>query len=217
MKTLSKLVMLSTTALMLAAPLAGIATAQAAKSTTSTVADQQPTMLRASAEAMNGMQYLHEARMALFDGETDAGRKLVQTALDAFQGDIAAWEVAGTDTANADYKLVPIQTSLKVTEGFVLTDAHKPALTVAGEAIGSGDQQGALQALVEASIDASLQAALLPVDETVTRLNSALSEIDAGKFYEANLTLKSIEQSVVIETYGAGQIPQQGADSTSAS
>jgi hypothetical protein len=217
MKTLSKIVTLSTVSLMLAAPVAGIAASQAAKTKTDATSDQQPTVLRASAEAMNGMQSLHEARMALFDGETDTGRELVQTALDAFQGDIAAWEIAGTDAANPDAKLVPIQTSLSVTEGFVLTDAHKPALTVAGKAMGDGDQQGALQALLEASIDTSVQAALLPVDATVSKLKSALSDIDAGKFYEANLALKSIEQSVVIETFGAGQIPQQGAESTSAS
>ena len=41
--------------------------------------------------------------------------------------------------------------------------------------------------------------ALVPLKSTITNVDQAAKEIDGGKYYEANLTLKKVEDAVVID------------------
>nr|WP_315980117.1 YfdX family protein [Aliamphritea spongicola] len=64
--------------------------------------------------------------------------------------------------------------------------------------------------MIEGGIELDFKYAMLPVAPTVVSLNNALDDLQDGSFYEANIVLKAIETSLVIEDYGVADTPKQG-------
>lgn len=216
MKTNAKITaMLLATSMLVAAPMANLV--QASESQNAPAAIEQaakPVALKTSTEALSAMSAIHDARLALFDGDTDGAKTLVKTALEAFQGDMGSYLIKDAEESAEDAYYLPIESAMRVSKSFVLTDEHNPALQAAGTHMTSGDQKSALQVLIDARIDVQMQAAMLPAAETVAHLKDADNAMSTGKFYDANLALKSIEQSVAIKTFAAADLPQQGFDAS---
>ena len=214
MKTTSKAVaMLLATSIAAAAPLVSLA--QAESGHTAPITTEQaakPVMLKASAGALSAMNEIRNARLALFEGDTDSARTFVKTALEGVQGDMGSYLIKDSGQKAEDSYLLPFDSSIGVSEHFVLADHHSPALQAAGSHMNNGDKDSAIQVLVEADIDVTTQAAMLPAAETVDNLKAAVNDLDSGKFYEANLVLQSIEKSVAVKTFAASELPQQGYD-----
>ncbi|WP_322867532.1 YfdX family protein [Aquicoccus sp. G2-2] len=240
MKQISKITLLAAASSLALAPMAGLAwadsnaAAKAADNATQAQAKKSPEMLRASIDAMAAFASVHQARLALYDGQTDAAKKLVQSARDAFTGDMAKYlikvapKTAKTDTKTADKTTaadssttqaanaqpselaVPLDTSFDVAENFVFTDAHKKPVKDAQEAMKKGDKAGAAAALINGEVDIDISAMVVPVKQTITDLQAVLSDINAGKFYDANLKLKTVEKLVQVVSYTPDTLPKQG-------
>ncbi|WP_261841326.1 YfdX family protein [Aliamphritea ceti] len=147
------------------------------------------------------------ARVALFEGQTDAAIDLVQKALDTFDAGVADYAVELDDDSGFG---IPVDSSVEFNEGFQPTDADAKVINQAGQLAQKGDSKAAVKTMIEGGIELDFKYAMLPVAPTVVSLNNALDDLQDGSFYEANIALKAIETSLVIEDYGVADTPKQG-------
>ena len=147
------------------------------------------------------------ARVALFEGQTDAAIDLVQKALDTFDAGVADYAVELDDDSGFG---IPVDSSVEFNEGFQPTDTDAKVINQAGQLAQKGDSQAAVKAMIEGGIELDFKYAMLPVASTVVSLNNALGDLQSGSFYEANIALKAIETSLVIEDYGVADTSKQG-------
>jgi hypothetical protein len=76
-----------------------------------------------------------------------------------------------------------------------------------------GETKKAIETLKVNGIDVAMTAELLPVQSAKTHIEDAAKLIGEGKYYEANLALKAVENSVVTEMFDTGAMPKDSAHS----
>ena len=228
MNARKNLVAAAVAATLIVSPFASIAHAKdpmpAPAETAGASADRAPDaspILRTVDEAERAVREIQQARFALFQGETDAAAKLVSAASDNLGAaqkllDRHGIERPDAKGATGDAKgaadtWLPLRTSFSLAEGFVPAEQHQKALREADEQMQQGDQKGAVESLRLADVELAISAAMLPANASLEHVQDAKRLIDEKKFFEANLALKAVEDSVVVETWSAAALPVQGA------
>lgn len=102
-------------------------------------------------------------------------------------------------------------------EGFTVTPDNSKAVSAANDQMAKGDAKGAAETLKASNIDVSVAAAMVPAKLSLTHLQDAAKLIKSGKYYEANLALKGVEDGVVIDQWGLAQLPRQAGQATKSS
>ncbi len=161
-------------------------------------------------EAYRAMREIRAARFAIFDGSTEAAQTLVDAAL----SDIAKAKTAAAEAMPTNAKaaiapdLAPFDVWMAVGEDYVLTPAKQQSIAKANEHLAKGDQQKAAETLRLANINILTNAAMVPTVSAAEHLTEASQLLKAGKYYDANLALKAIEDSVIIQSFDVDGVPQ---------
>ena len=193
--------------------------------------------LRTVDEAYTAMRQVRAARLSIFNGETDTAKELVQAAtkdmesaqsmLDEFSmpsgqsGDSSDSQQAssgsgssggdsGSGSSGSDQRYLPIDLSVGVAEGYLIPQDRTSALAEANTAFLQGDRRTATRILRDASIDVIVQASMIPAQKSLDNLKQADELMGQQKFYEANVALKAIEDSVTSRSFGLDAMPTQG-------
>lgn len=208
----------SARAVVLATAIAAGCLAQAAQAETAAKPTTTPTTTpTAKAEASHaasikipaiGMTLLNDvrnARMALFDGQTEAAAGILGKATSYMGGKTADYAIQLKD----GYGL-PLDSGLGFSEGFVPTKAHAHAISQAGKHMQAGEVARGLKAMADAGVKLEVKMVVVPYKATVDALEKALQDISAGAFHKANMELKSIETSVQVNAFTPGNLPHQG-------
>ncbi|OSP55977.1 YfdX family protein [Pseudoruegeria sp. SK021] len=185
------------------------ATTQAAASTYST----QTGMLKTAEEALVAISSIHSARLALFNNELDTAKtdlSAAKTALEAAKADAADKMMRDFQAADNTGFYLPFDLNMALSETFVPTPDDQVALQKAAELFQTEAADEAIEVLRVASIDLQVSAALLPYDSTVQNLEAAIGNIEAGKYFEANIDLKAVEDSVIVRDFSIDAVPAQG-------
>ncbi|MCB2102242.1 MAG: YfdX family protein [Rhodobacterales bacterium] len=153
------------------------------------------------------------ARYALVNGHPDMAKKLLdeaKTALGEARKDqptletTTAISVGGKlveNTTSKDVmKYVPVDSKIWVSEDVTLSKDVKDRIDKANAHVKAGNRDKAMDELRPAAIDVNITHYWLPLDQTGQNLDKAISLSGDGKFYEANLALKAIEDSVQMES-----------------
>ncbi len=217
----SKLAAIALSGMVAIAPLAGAAwaietgsaTARAENSAQNAETAKPSELMKTSEEVFGALRDVRSARMAIFNGDIDQASSLVANAsrgFDAADARIAALGIRNPkdDADNVTY--VPFQMAMGVAEDFVPSEDTAAPLQQANEHLAKGDQKQAAEVLKSADIDVTVTAAMAPIDQSVAKTKDAAALIRDGKYYEANLALKDIEDSIVVEAYAIDAIPSQG-------
>jgi uncharacterized membrane protein len=173
----------------------------------------QKEMLKTADEALNAVTRAHAARLALFNNDIeDAKGRLAEARADFLDAEKSFNDLTIGDTENpADgERYLPFDMSMALSETFQATDENKAALEKAYGMMKSGAQDDAVEVLRMASIDVNVSTAMLPVNGVTDNLQKAQDFIDSGKYFDANLALKAVEDSVIVRTFSLDEIPQQG-------
>ena len=173
----------------------------------------QDSMLATADEALAAITQIHKARLQLFENEINGAKAALEVArTDMMQGDKTMVDKLIRDFAspNSSDTYLPFDMSMSLTEGFTQTDENKLALEKAYGLMQTAKADEAVQVLKLAEIDVNVQAAMLPYEATLASLDGAIGNIEDGKFFDANIALKSIEDSIIVRTFGIDAIPQQG-------
>lgn len=159
------------------------------------------------------MRSIRAARLAIFNGQPEVATQMVQDA----QKEMKTAEGMNPTHAITDKKAptegdayLPFDLSLGLAEGFKPKPDKQQLLDKANEHIATGDTKKAVDELKLANIDVAISAALVPVKAGVAHLDDAAKLIGEKKYYEANLALKAVDDSVIIESYSADGVSEQG-------
>ena len=173
----------------------------------------QTQMLRLSEEGRTAIMSAQAARLELFNNKPDAAKSEVERgikALEAAQATMNSVVIPGTDASDAKPEYLPFDSKMGLSETFTVTPEKQAAL---GKATGMFDKNApdkAIEVLREAAVEVTVSTALLPAQATLVELQEAQKLINDGKYFEANVALKSIEDSVIVRTFGIDAIPVQG-------
>ncbi|SFJ85873.1 YfdX family protein [Celeribacter neptunius] len=174
---------------------------------------QRKLAFETSQSTRDALQNVHAARIALFEGNTDMAGTLTAAAAD----DLSSAQKTASDiaiksdkTKAKDDMYVPFESSVGLAEGFVPTDANKDQMAEAGKHLAKGDQQKALEVLKLANVDVDYMAYMLPINGSVKHAQQASDQIAKGDYYQANMSLKAIEDSIVADNFDFSNLPAQG-------
>lgn len=169
-------------------------------------------------DALKAMREIRAARLALFDGNTGAAGPMVTAAA----ADMTAAQKAEKDygiaskSGTPDTVYLPIETSIALAEGFTATPETKGPVKAANDQMATGNTRAAAETLKAANIGVAVSVALVPAGAALTHLTDAEALIKDGKYYEANLALKAVEDLVVVDTWSLADVPQQTVAKTDA-
>ncbi len=191
------------------------ASAIGAQANTDTVAPYQiqKEMLKTADEALTAVTGAHAARLALFENDIETAKTQLSQAHSKFldaEKDAKSLAVADTENPRLEAKYLPFDMSMALSESFQPTAQNKEALKNAAELMQSGKADNAAEVLRAADIEVSVSAAMLPLAQTADQFDQAQKLVDEGKYFEANLALKSIEDSVIVRSFSIDAIPVQG-------
>ncbi|MGY0218293.1 YfdX family protein [Endozoicomonadaceae bacterium StTr2] len=150
---------------------------------------------------------ISNARLALFEGYTEAANDLINKAQSTYDKSVSQYAMKLDDGKGYG---IPVQSAVTFSEDFKPTPKTTKAIEKAGELAQKGEKHDAYAKMLNAGVELDFKYALLPVMTTVEGLQLAHDKLEDGKYYEANLLLKSIENSVVVEDFGALETPKQG-------
>jgi len=159
---------------------------------------------RASNDTMLTMRDLHEARVAIFNGDMDAARTHVDAARTRINSAVNEAETYATDVKKADQGdwYIPYDTSLAVVDTFQPENAKAAANdTKTGMHAKRNEQKNQQEQFRLNEQDIAVSAGLVPVKFAQEHITRASDLIAKGDYYQANLALKAVDDAVVIQTF----------------
>ncbi len=231
MKIYQKLVM-PAVVLAMAAPLiaysAGTSTAEKTDRTSAGApakpAASDKALLKFSEAGNSAMRAIRVARFAIFNGEPkDALAQMAsaRTFLDQAENEAPTFDtkttvsvggkVVGTTEQKNEARSIPFDGQLVLADDFVPTPEKKAHIDKANEHFKQGDQKKALEELRLGEIDVNFTRSWLPLTRSKAQLATAIKLAGDGKYYEANLALKAIEDSVTVNSVALRDLPRSPA------
>jgi len=204
-------------------PAATTGSTQAEKTPTpakaSTTAEQklEQDWLKVSDDAMASMYDVYKARHAIFNGEPvqavtfldAATTRINATAQDAGQYDL------DINAPKSDDDYVPFNANLTVVDDFEPTDTNAAHIAKSNTHLQKGDQKAAIEELKLSEIDAAITVNLIPVNFARKQITMAAGLARKGQFYEANLALKAVDDSVITRMFDLSAKPKDETDAGS--
>lgn len=177
------------------------------------VATQQVATLPAiSQQGQQAFQEVIAARHDLYEGHVDQAKQQLsaaESALQAAQTDKTAYLKAAKDlrgqpgqplkVAEQDAKAtawLPIWSGMTLRDDYVATPAKNQAVAQASDRIQQGDTKGASELLKVAGVDVDYSTAVLPAQEALDLVHRANQELGHEQYWQANLTLKQVQNSL---------------------
>jgi hypothetical protein len=186
----------------------------AEKTTEQKKADQD--LIKVSDDALLTMRNVGGARLAIFNGSPDkaqvyADAAVTRAAAALKDADKYALDIKASKKDGQQY--LPFNAGLTVAETLQPTKEKLEHITKANMHLHKGETKQAMETLKVAGIDVALNTELLPIQSAKTHIDDAAKLIGEGKYYEANLALKAVEDSVITEVFNTDAIPQNKAKS----
>ncbi len=177
-------------------------------------ASKQAAVIRTADDAFKGMREIRAARIAIFNGDTDSAVNFAhdaRTFLGAAEAMMADYEVKTVKTAAEGDGYMPFDGSISLSEGYVATPEKQTILQEANELLRTGEHHSAIEKLKLADIDVTTSVAMIPVKKSISHVETAEKLMKEGRWYQANLALKAVEDSVLVESFDINSAPAQGA------
>ena len=168
------------------------------------------------------IQSIRGARLAIFNGNLTTAKQLLDKAKASVEN--AAKEAPTFDTTTTmsvqgrvvgseDQKmragLVPVDGQVVVADDFVLTPEKQAHIDKANEHLKKGETKQALAELRLADIDVNYSRVWMPIAGSQNHLDEAIKLVNDGKYYEANLALKAIEDSLTTDSVTLAEVPKK--------
>jgi cellobiose-specific phosphotransferase system component IIA len=187
-----------------------------------TKADQE--MVKVSEDAMLSMRDVHSARLAIFNGQTELARTSVDAAVTRINAAVREGEQYALDVKDPKSEdwYVPFDASFTVMDVFEPTNTNTKAqdqdhIAKANQHLNKGEQKQAMEELKLGETDTAVSAGLVPVKFAQEQIAEAARLVSDGKYYEANLALKSVDDAVIVQTFAIDEMAQVQGDSSTGS
>jgi len=158
--------------------------------------------IKVSDDALMTMRNVGGARMAIFDGAPDKAQVYVDAAITRAAATLKDADKYALDIKDSKLngdKYVPFSTGMTVAETLE-PDKDKPEHHAGAKGHPhKAEATEAMKKLKVDDIDVAVTTELLPIQAARTYIQDAAKLIGEGKYYQANLALKAVEDSVVTE------------------
>jgi hypothetical protein len=172
--------------------------------------------MKVSEDALMSMRNLNSARLAIFNGMPERAQTYVDAAVTRIGATVEDADKYALDTKapKSEDSYVPFDASLTVLDTFEPSEKKAEHIAKANEHLHKGENKKALEALKLGEIDVAVATSLVPVKFAKEHIEDAAKLVREGKYYEANLALKAVDDSVVVETYAVDSVPKTKAKAT---
>ena len=191
--------------------------------------------MKLSTDGAVAFRALHLARIAIFEADPVAAKKLVadtraalakakvdstafmkaEAALKVPKGMNVTPAAAPAAASGPAMAWLPIDGQLTLGEDFVATPAKAAAVAEANKHLEKGQRKEAIEKLRLADVNVMFTMALAPLDRTMADVDMAAKLMGEGKYYEANAAMKKAEDGVRYDSVAAIAVPQKvGAPKT---
>jgi hypothetical protein len=147
-----------------------------------------------------------DARLAIFSGEPKTAVKLMEsakTSLSRAAKDAPMFTPSGTQGSSLkgdQLKSVPVDGQIVLADDFIMTPEKKSHVEKANEQFKKGEHAKGIEELRLGEIDVNYTRWWLPLASAERHLTQAIKLADEGKYYESNLALKAIEDSITTDS-----------------
>jgi hypothetical protein len=192
------------------APAAASTSAPAAKSDASSDA---LSIMRYSQDGSRAIRQIGLARVAIFNGDPKLASDLIAKAKASVAkaeqeaptfmvkvSDVANGKVVDTKSETGKAQMVPVDGDLVLAEDFVPTPEKRARIDKANEHFRNGRAKEALEELRLGDISVMYTRAWMPLASATKHLDQATKFMDDHKYYEANLALKAIGDSITLDS-----------------
>ena len=183
-------------------------------STEQTKSDQD--LIRVSEDALKTMRDVGSARLAIFNGFPRQAQIYIDAAVtrsEAALKDADKYALDINASKKDGEKYVPFNTGLTVAETLEPSKEQQANISSANRHMRRGETKKAMETLKVGEIDFALATELLPIQTAKTHIEDAARLIGEGKYYEANLALKAVQDSVVTEILDTDAVQNSAANS----
>lgn len=171
-------------------------------------------VLKFSEDGNAALRDIEAARLAIFSSDPKIVLGLIKNArAEIGKAEKAAATMstaaAGAQGAPAKMAMIPVDGQLVVNDDFVPTPEKQAHIGNANKNIGNGNHKKALEELRLGEIEIVYNRLWMPVARTYKHLDQATKLVDEQKYYEANLALKAIGDSLTIESIALSEVPKK--------
>lgn len=160
-------------------------------------------VLHMAGQGFDAMRDIQLARVAIFQGHTGTAKKFIANATTLLSDTSTDW----SKFTKVDHKAkmindqyIIINSNFSISENFVASPEKDAVIKKANEKISEGDPKGAVDTLRLAGMSVVQNQYLMPLQQTRQAVAETAHLLNSGKYYEANLMLKSAEDGIVVES-----------------
>jgi hypothetical protein len=168
-------------------------------------------IMRYSEDGSRAIREIGAARVAIFNGDTKLASELITRAKASVakaEQEAPTFKVqneesgkaAGAANETVKAQMVPVDGDLVLAEDFVPTPDKRARIEKANEHFKNGNAKDALEELRLGDIAVMYTRAWMPLAAAAKHLDQAVKYMDAQKYYEANLSLKAIGDSITVDS-----------------
>lgn len=177
--------------------------------------------LKLSEDGYHAMRDIRAARISIFNGNPGNATKYVEKA-EADLGKAKTEEklIVTKADAKGGVRYIPIDGQIVIAQDFVATPDKAKHIAAGNEKLKQGKTKEALDELKLANVDIGFSRVLMPLASTESNVKAAADLLKDGKFYEANMALKTAEDGMNVDTVMLVEAPKAkaktGAEKTGA-
>ena len=189
---------------------ADVAKADAKTEAKSEAKSEALSIMRYSEDGGRAIREIGAARVAIFNGDTKLASELITRAkasvakaeqeAPTFKVQTEESGKAGAANETVKAQMVPVDGDLVLAEDFVPTPDKRARIEKANEHFKNGNAKDALEELRLGDIAVMYTRAWMPLAAAAKHLDQAVKYMDAQKYYEANLSLKAIGDSITVDS-----------------
>ncbi|MGA8158352.1 MAG: YfdX family protein [Rhodoplanes sp.] len=170
-------------------------------------------IMRYSQDGSRAIRQIGLARVAIFNGDPKLASDLIAKAKASVAkaeqeaptfavkvSAVANGKVVGTESETGKAQMVPVDGDLVLAEDFVPTPEKRARIDKANEHFKNGRAKEALEELRLGDIAVMYNRAWMPLASATKHLDQATKFMDDHKYYEANLALKAIGDSITLDS-----------------
>ena len=167
-------------------------------------------IMRYSEDGGRAIREIGAARVAIFNGDTKLASELIiraKASVAKAEQEAPTFKVqteesgkAGAANETVKAPMVPVDGDLVLAEDFVPTPDKRARIEKANEHFKNGNAKDALEELRLGDIAVMYTRAWMPLAPAAKHLDQAVKYMDAQKYYEANLSLKAIGDSITVDS-----------------
>lgn len=177
-------------------------------------------LIKVSDDALISMRDVHNARLAIFNGEPVRAQTYVDAAVTRVDAAVEDADKYALDikAPKAEDRYVPVDASLTILDDYKPTGDKSNAsarssakarhIAKANAHLRKGERKEAIETLKLGEIDVAVSTELIPVKFAREHITEAAKLIGDGKYYEANLALKAVDDAAVYQTFAIDATPK---------